>query len=83
MRPEAAQLVVFAANPVEKAASASRCERQGIYELSSCTLKFKDTAREMMDNVGRIHQTLRVTPAMESGAANQVWSIEETVVLLS
>ena len=48
MRPEAAQLVVFAATPVEKAASASRCERQGIYELSSYTLKFKDTACEMM-----------------------------------
>jgi IS1 family transposase len=28
-------------------------------------------------NFGRIHQTLRVTPAMEAGIADHVWSIEE------
>jgi len=33
-------------------------------------------------NFGRIHQTLRVTPAMEAGIANHVWSIEEIVGLL-
>jgi hypothetical protein len=33
-------------------------------------------------NFGRIHQSLRVTPAMEAGIANHVWSIEEIVGLL-
>ena len=29
-----------------------------------------------------VHQTLRVTRAMEAGVANHVWSIEEMVALL-
>jgi len=33
-------------------------------------------------NFCRVHQTLRVTPAMEAGIANHVWSIEEIVNLL-
>jgi IS1 family transposase len=33
-------------------------------------------------NFGRIHQTLRVTPAMEAGIADHVWSLEEIVGLL-
>ena len=33
-------------------------------------------------NFCRIHQSLRVTPAMEAGAADHVWSIEEVVCLL-
>lgn len=36
----------------------------------------------MYYNFGRIHQTLRVTPAMEAGVANHVWSVEEIVALL-
>lgn len=36
----------------------------------------------MWYNFGRVHQTLRVTPAMEAGVANHVWSIEEIVALL-
>src|SRR5262245_46625917 len=28
-------------------------------------------------NFGRIHKTLRVTPAMEAGVADHVWSLEE------
>jgi IS1 family transposase len=36
----------------------------------------------MFYNFGRVHQTLRVTPAMEAGLANHVWSIEEIVGLL-
>jgi hypothetical protein len=30
-----------------------------------------------------IHQTLRVTPAMEAGIANHVWTLEEIVNLLA
>ena len=33
-------------------------------------------------NFCRVHQTLRVTPAMESGLASHVWKIEEMVCLL-
>jgi len=36
----------------------------------------------MYYNFGRVHQTLRVTPAMEAGLANHVWSVEEIVGLL-
>lgn len=37
----------------------------------------------MYYNFGRIHQTLRVTPAMEAGIADHVWNIEEIVGLLA
>ena len=33
-------------------------------------------------NFGRVHKTLRVTPAMEAGLADQVWSLEELVSTL-
>ena len=33
-------------------------------------------------NFCRVHQTLRVTPAMEVGIADHVWSVEELVALL-
>ena len=34
-------------------------------------------------NFCRIHKTLRVTPAMEAGISDHVWSIEEMVTILS
>lgn len=36
----------------------------------------------MYYNFARVHQTLRVTPAMQAGVADHVWSIEEIVGLL-
>jgi IS1 family transposase len=36
----------------------------------------------MYYNFCRVHQTLRVTPAMEAGISNHVWNIEELVELL-
>jgi hypothetical protein len=33
-------------------------------------------------NFCRVHQTLRVTPAMEAGISSHVWSIAEIVGLL-
>ena len=33
-------------------------------------------------NFGRVHQTLRVTPAMEAGITDHVWSIGEIVALM-
>ena len=35
----------------------------------------------MYYNFGRIHQTLRVTPAMEAGNTNHVWTLEEIAAL--
>jgi hypothetical protein len=32
-------------------------------------------------NFGRIHKTLRVTPAMEAGISDHVWSLEEIAKL--
>jgi hypothetical protein len=37
----------------------------------------------MYYNFARVHQTLRVTPAMEAGIADHVWGIDEIVALLN
>jgi hypothetical protein len=37
----------------------------------------------MYYNFCRVHQTLRVTPAMEAGISNHVWTMEELVALLN
>jgi len=37
----------------------------------------------MYYNFARIHKTLRVTPAMEAGIADHVWSLEEIATLVS
>ena len=36
----------------------------------------------MFYNFCRVHQTLRVTPAMEAGVSDHVWTLEEVVSLL-
>jgi len=36
----------------------------------------------MFYNFARVHQTLRVTPAMEACVSDHVWNIHEIVVLL-
>jgi hypothetical protein len=36
----------------------------------------------MFYNLARIHQTLRVTPAMEAGVSDHVWILEEIFSLL-
>lgn len=36
----------------------------------------------MFYNFGRVHQTIRVTPAMEAGVTGHMWSVEEIVGLL-
>jgi hypothetical protein len=35
----------------------------------------------MWYNFGRIHETLRITPAMAAGASDHVWSLEEVATL--
>ena len=37
---------------------------------------------DMSHNFGRVHQTLCVTPAMEAGVSDHVWSIDEIVALI-
>jgi len=36
----------------------------------------------MYYNFGRIHKTLRVTPAMEAGVSDHVWTLEEIAALI-
>lgn len=36
----------------------------------------------MYYNFCRVHQTLRVTPAMEAGIADHIWSVEELIMLM-
>jgi hypothetical protein len=36
----------------------------------------------MYYNFGRIHKTLRVTPAMEAGVTNHIWTTEEIAALM-
>jgi hypothetical protein len=36
----------------------------------------------MCYNFGRVHQTIRVTPALEAGIADHVWGIEDIAALL-
>ena len=33
-------------------------------------------------NFARIHQTFRVTPAMEAGLSDHVWTVEELIRLM-
>jgi len=37
----------------------------------------------MYYNFGRIHKTLRVTPAMEAGISDHVWTLEEIASLVA
>jgi hypothetical protein len=58
-------------------AEAHRLEQQGSSNHAAMVSLYF-----MYYNFARVHQTLRVTPAMEAGIANHVWSIEEIVRLL-
>ena len=58
------------------------------YSPATCTGSREQTitgnpdAAHISYNLARIQQTLRVTPAMEAGVSDHVWSIEEIVGLL-
>jgi IS1 family transposase len=77
--------------------STSICERQnltmrmGMRRFTRLTNAFSKKVENhehaiaihyMYYNFCRIHQSLRVTPAMEAGVSDRVWSIEEIVSLL-
>ena len=84
-------------NPVKELISTSRVERQnltmrmGMRRFTRLTNAFSKKLRNhcaaialhfMHYNFCRIHQSLRVTPAMEAGLSDHVWSLEEVAALL-
>jgi IS1 family transposase len=83
-------------NPDPKHVSTSYVERQnltmrmGMRRFTRLTNAFSKKAANhaamvaihfLHYNFARIHKTLRVTPAMEAGLADHVWSLEEIVLL--
>ncbi|HZP88834.1 MAG TPA: DDE-type integrase/transposase/recombinase [Burkholderiales bacterium] len=89
---------VVSGNPDEKAISTSFVERQnltmrmGMRRFTRLTNAFSKKVENhahavalhfMHYNFGRVHKTLRVTPAMEAGIADHVWSLEEIATLAS
>ena len=88
---------VIKGNPNPKFISTSYVERQnltmrmGVRRYTRLTYAFSKkvenheaaTALHFMHyNFCRVHQTLRVTPAMEGGISNHVWSLAELVSVL-
>lgn len=88
---------VVSGNPDPKHVSTSYVERQNLTmrmhmrRFARLTNAFSKKAENhvhsvalhyMFYNFCRIHQTLKVTPAMEAGLTDHVWNIEELVALL-
>lgn len=89
--------VKITGNPVKADVSTSYVERQNLTMRMSMrrftrltngfSKKIENHAHAvalhfMYYNFGRIHKTLRVTPAMEAGIADHVWSLEEIAALV-
>ena len=65
-------------NPDKRHISISFAERQN-HAMRMAMRRFtRVTNGFSKKNVARVHKTQRVTPAMEAGFANHVWSIEES-----
>jgi IS1 family transposase len=92
-----ADMKTISGNPDPKHVSTSFVERQNLTmrmqmrrftRLTNGFSKKIDNLRHavalhfMYYNFCRVHQTLRVTPAMEAGIADHPWSIEELVALI-
>ena len=70
-------------NPDPKHIRTSYVERQNLtMRMSMRRFTRLTNAFSKKYNFARVHQTLRVPPAMEAGIADHVWSIEEIVALL-
>ena len=87
---------IISGNPDRKHISTSYVERQnltmgmGMRRFTRLTNAFSKKVENhayqvalhfMHYNFARIHKTLRVTPAMESGVADHIWSLEEIALL--
>lgn len=63
-------------------------QHAAVHPANQCVLKEGGQSKAavalhfMHHNSARIHQTLRVTPAMEAGVSDHVWSCEDIVGLL-
>lgn len=90
-------LKVVSGDPDPAHVSTSYVERQNLTmrmgmrrftRLTNAFSKKVDNHRHMVAlhymyyNFCRVHQTLRVTPAMEAGISDRVWTIEELIALL-
>jgi IS1 family transposase len=88
---------VISGNPDPKHVSTSFVERQNLTmrmsmrrftRLTNGFSKKADNHRHMVAlhymfyNFCRVHQTLKVTPAMESGLSNHIWTLDELVALM-
>jgi len=93
-----AHSVVITGNPKPRHISTSFVERQNLTmrmsmrRFTRLTNGFSKKAHNhsaalalyfMYYNFCRVHQTLRVTPAMEAGVADHVWNIEEVIALMN
>ncbi len=91
-------LKVVSGNPDPKHVSTSYVERQnlsmrmGMRRFTRLTNGFSKKAENhchaialyfLYYNFGRVHQTLRVIPAMEAGLSDHVWTVEEICNLLA
>jgi hypothetical protein len=92
-----ARKAVICGQPKYKHISTSHTERQnpsmrmGLRRFTRLTNAFSKKLENLEHNVAlyfmhynfcRIHQTLRVTPAMEAGIADRVWTMAEIVGLI-
>ncbi len=92
-----AKKIKITGNPVKKDVSTSYVERQNLTmrmsmrrftRLTNAFSKKVDNHMHavalhfMHYNFGRIHKTLRVTPGMEAGVSDHVWSLEEIAALV-
>jgi hypothetical protein len=69
------------ANPPSLNYAWTKVRKEQIGEAQPSTIPAQ-AAAGCKPNFCRIHQTLRVTPAMEAGISDHVWSLEEIVRLL-
>src|SRR5260363_225997 len=90
-----AKKTIITGNPDFEKVSTSYVERQnltmrmGMRRFTRLTNGFSKKAENhahavatfMYYNFGRIHKTLRVTPAMEAGITGHVWTLEEIAAL--
>ena len=96
-RYSGAQKTMVSGSPEEKLISTSYVERHnltmrmGMRRFTRKTNAFSKKLERHMDalalfffhyNFVRIHQTLRVTPAMAAGITDHVWSLDDVVALL-
>jgi hypothetical protein len=92
-----ARKAVISGNPIHRHISTSYTERQNLTmrmsmrRFTRLTNAFSKKVENheaavalhfMHYNFACVHQTLRVTPAMEAGIADHVWSLEEIVNLI-